>query len=176
MRIININGPINSGKSTIAKLLIRILPRSLFIEVDDLLSDEEQDRLGLSMQAGWAERTNRLNAIIQKEKSGENYQNIIFAYPITAKLYKEWQAWEDGKTTFINITLSPKLEVCLQNRGTRELDDWEIKRIKEMYQEGYQHPEFSDLIIDNGEQTPQETVHEIINFLEQRSGNGNQKI
>ena len=95
---------------------------------------------------------------------------------MTAKLYKEWQAWADDTTTFINITLSPKLEVCLQNRGTRELDDWEIKRIKEMYQEGYQNPEFSDLIIDNGSQTPQETLQEIIIFLEQRSRNGNQKI
>ena len=49
MRIININGPINAGKTTISKLLSACLLQSLFIEVDDLLSDEEQADLGLSM-------------------------------------------------------------------------------------------------------------------------------
>ena len=64
MKIININGPINSGKSTVSKLLAEQIPNALFIEVDDLLSDEEQETLGLSMEKGWAERTNRLAKII----------------------------------------------------------------------------------------------------------------
>ena len=42
MRIININGPINSGKTTVSKLLQEKLPDCLFVEVDELLSDEEQ--------------------------------------------------------------------------------------------------------------------------------------
>ena len=167
MRIININGPVNAGKSTVSKLLKDKLSAALFIEVDDLLSDEEQEFLGLSLQAGWKERTRRLAEIIEKEKTKGTYENIIFAYPITADLYREWKSFEDSKTVFVNITLAPKLEICLQNRGQRELDEWEINRIKEMYREGCQNPSFSDLIIDNGTGTPKETVEIIMNYLQE---------
>lgn len=166
MRIININGPINSGKTTISKLLCAALPQALFIEVDDLLSDAEQEKLGLSMQEGWQERTKRLVDKIKQEKLKGVYNNIVFAYPITKNLYSEWKEFEDGKTTFINITLSPALDVCLKNRGSRKLDTWEIRRIKEMYKEGYQNPQFADLIVDNSRQTPSETLNSILSFLE----------
>ena len=120
------------------------------------------------MEKGWAERTNRLAKIIKQEKENGSYRNIVFAYPISHNLYQEWKFLEDKDTSFVNITLAPKLEVCLQNRGARELDDWEITRIKQMYQEGYQNPPFSDLIIDNGSQTPQETVQAIVSFLQKQ--------
>ena len=45
MLILNINGPINSGKTTVSRILEKILPDSLFIEVDDLLSDDEEKPL-----------------------------------------------------------------------------------------------------------------------------------
>lgn len=166
MQIININGPINSGKTTISKLLVKHLPNALFIEVDDLLSDEEQKKLNLSLTEGWAERTHRLSDIIKDEKLKQNYENIIFAYPITENLYKEWKNFEDKNTFFINITLSPSLKVCIQNRGNRKLNSWEINRIEEMYKQGYQNPPFSDIIIDNSNQTPLETLSSILTFLE----------
>ena len=166
MRIININGPINSGKSTISKLLVKALPQALFIEVDDLLSDKEQEKLGLSRQEGWQERKNRLKQNITQEKNKQQYQNIIFAYPITVKTYAEWKQWEDDNTKFINITLAPKLEVCLQNRGKRELEESEKNRIKEMYWQGYHNPAFADLIIDNSTQPPEQTLQQILDFLQ----------
>ncbi len=165
MRIININGPINSGKSTISKLLTNALPKALFIEVDDLLSDEEEKKLGLYRETAWAERTRRLATMLKEEKEKQNYQNIIFAYPIAENLYNEWKSFADEATTFINITLAPKLEVCLQNRGSRELKEWEVARIKQMYQEGYNKREFADLIIDNSTQPSKETLDEVLSFL-----------
>ena len=71
----------------------------------------------------------------------------------------------DKNTRFINITLAPSLETCLQNRGTRELDDWERNRIREMYEEGYQDRPYSDFIINNDNQTPHQTAEIIKNFL-----------
>ena len=165
MKIININGSINSGKSTISKLLKEKLLKCLFIEVDELLSDEEQKMLNLNREEGWAERLKRLNEIIVGEKTLQRYENIIFAYPITGKTYHQWKLWEDENTKFINITLAPKLDVCMQNRGERKLSFQEKERIKQMYQEGYNHPEFSDLIIDNSSQTPIETLENIVDFL-----------
>lgn len=165
MQIININGPINSGKSTISKLLEKELPNALFIEVDDLLSDEEQEKLGLKMEQGWQERTNRLTKIVNAEKQNKAYDNIVFAYPISENLYNEWKLWQDENTKFINITLAPKLEVCLTNRGTRELEEAEKHRIVQMYEEGYHNRAYSDLIIDNSVQTPSETLDTILKFL-----------
>ena len=165
MKIININGPINSGKTTISKLLQEKLPQSLFIEVDDLLSDDEQVKLKLTREKGWVERLKRLNEIITQEQKIQRYENIIFAYPMTGKTYHQWKLWKDENTEFINITLAPKLNICLQNRGTRELNEAEKERIKQMYKEGYNCPEFADLIIDNSTQTPIETLKNILYFL-----------
>lgn len=165
MKIININGPINSGKTTISKILANKMPKALFIEVDDLLSDEEQERLGLSMQQGWVERTNRLDKIVRNEKKLQRYQTIVFAYPIAKNTYEEWKAWEDENTQFINITLAPQLDVCLQNRGNRVLEEWEKIRIKEMYEQNYHCPKFADLIIDNSAQTPEQTLQKVLSFL-----------
>ena len=165
MRIININGPINSGKTTVSKLLHEKLPDCLFIEVDELLSDDEQVKLKLTREQGWAERLKRLDTIIVQEKNLQRYENIIFAYPMTDKTYHQWKLWEDENTKFINITLAPKLDICLQSRGERKLSAQEKERIKQMYKEGYNRPEFSDLVIDNSTQTPTETLENILYFL-----------
>lgn len=165
MQIININGPINSGKTTISKLLKEQLSNSLFIEVDELISDYKQKRLKLNREEGWAERLKRLNEIIVEEKKLNRYENILFAYPMSLKTYHQWKLWEDENTKFINITLAPKLEVCLQNRGKRELTEQEKQRIKQMYAEGYNNPKFADLIIDNSKQTQKETLQKVLEFL-----------
>lgn len=165
MKIVNINGPINSGKSTVSKELVKQIANSLFVEVDDLLSDEEQENLGLTMEEGWSERTRRLSGLVNEYKRTGQYDVIVFAYPISKGLFDEWKNFEDEKTSFINITLAPKLEVCLTNRGQRELEDWETARIKQMYEEGYHNRDFADLIIDNSTQTIKETVDAILMFL-----------
>ncbi|MBP5214945.1 MAG: hypothetical protein J6039_00090 [Alphaproteobacteria bacterium] len=168
MKIININGPINSGKTTVSKLLKESLPNCLFIEVDELLSDEEQEKLKLGLKEGWAERLRRLDETIGREKELQRYQNVVFAYPMTDKLYEHWKLWQDENTQFVCITLAPKMEICMQNRGERELTDWEKQRIAQMYAENYQAPQGADLIIDNGKQTPQETADSVMKFLKAR--------
>jgi shikimate kinase len=165
MLIININGAINSGKSTVSKILAQHLKSSCFIEVDDLLSDEEQSVLGLNRKEGWQERIKRLQRIIEAEKRNRQYENIVFAYPMTEKLFREWKEWEDQTTRFVNITLAPPLEICIKKRGERELSDEEVSRIKEMYHEGYHNSKYADLIIDNSRQTPRETTKQILLFL-----------
>lgn len=166
MLILNINGPINSGKSTVSKILVNLLPNAIFIEVDELMSDEEEAKLGLSTQDGWAERQKRLNETLLALKQSRKYETVIFAYPISENSYKKWSSMADDTTKFLNITLAPSLEECLKNRGTRELDDWERNRIKEMYEEGYQNRSYSDFIINNDHQTPKETFEVIKGFVE----------
>lgn len=164
MKIININGPINSGKSTVSKRLVKLLPKAVFVEVDELLSDEEQSALGLDFKAGISERLKRLEAEVKKYIASKQYDYIIFAYPMTAKNYNLWKNMV-GSNSFICITLSPSLENCLQNRGTRELTAFEISRIKEMYKQEYHCPSNADLIVYNDNQTPEQTAQEILEFF-----------
>ena len=166
MLILNINRPINSGKSKVSKILVNMLPKATFIEVDELMSDEEEKHLGLSIQEGWAERQKRLNERLLELKVSREFETVIFAYPISENSYKTWSSMADENTRFINVTLAPSLDECLKNRGTRELDDWERNRIKEMYEEGYQNRSYSDFIINNDNQTPEETAEIIKGFIE----------
>ena len=166
MLILNINGAINAGKTTVSKILVNLLPKATFIEVDDLMTDEEQEKLGLSLHEGWAERKRRLNEKLIKLKQSREFDVVIFAYPIDEKSYQNWSAMADKNTKFINITLAPSLAECLKNRGTRALTDWEKNRILEMYQTGYHNPPFSDFIINNDNQTPLETANIIKGFIE----------
>ena len=166
MLILNINGPINSGKTTVSKILVKRLPNATFIEVDELLSDQEEAQLGLSIEEGWKERQKRLDEKLLKLKNSHEYETIVFAYPISETSYKRWASMADQTTRFLNITLAPSLSECLKNRGTRELDDWERNRIKEMYEEGYQNRPYSDFIINNDNQTPEETTDIIIGFVQ----------
>jgi len=156
----------NSGKSTVSKILVDKFQNAVFIEVDDLMSDEEQKSLGLAMREGWKERHKRLNAKLKAFQKSREYDVIIFAYPIADNTYQDWKAMEDKDTRFMNITLAPSLNECLKNRGTRSLNDWEKKRIREMYAEGYQNRPYADLIINNDHQTPDETAEVIKEFLD----------
>ena len=166
MLILNINGPINSGKTTVSKILVDLLPKAIFVEVDELMTDEEEKKLGFSIEEGWTERQRRLNEKLASLKKSCEYETVIFAYPISENSYAKWSAMADEKTRFINITLAPSLEECLKNRGNRELDDWERNRIREMYEEGYQNRPYSDFIINNDYQTPDETAGIIKGFVE----------
>lgn len=167
MLILNINGPINAGKSTVSKILVNMLSRATFIEVDDLMSEAEQEKRGMSLRQGWRERHKRLNQKLQTLKQSRTYETVIFAYPIADNTYQDWKALEDNQTHFLNITLAPSLAECLKNRGTRVLNDWEKNRIREMYKEGYQNRPYADFIINNDHQTPKETAEVIKGFVEQ---------
>lgn len=166
MLILNINGPMNSGKTTVSKILVNLLPKATFIEVDDLMSDEEQKKLGLSLQEGWKERHKRLSEKLLKLKQSRKFETVVFAYPIADNTYQDWKAIEDKNTLFLNITLAPSLKECLKNRGTRKLTEWEQNRIRKMYEEGYQNRPYADFIINNDQQTPNETATIIKGFVE----------
>ncbi len=167
MLILNINGPINAGKTTVSKILAQTLPNAVFIEVDDLLSDEEQEALRLSLQEGWVERQKRLLLKLQEYKASQQYNTVIFAYPISEKGYNEWSALSDENTLFVNVTLAPSLEACLTNRGTRALSEREKARIRQMYEEGYHNRPYADFIINNDGQTPAQTADIIAAFCKQ---------
>ena len=90
MLILNINGPINSGKTTVSKILVNLLQNATFIEVDELMTDDEEKRLGLSIQNGWAERQKRLNEKLLVLKHSCEFETIIFYCPCSWYVHANW--------------------------------------------------------------------------------------
>lgn len=157
--IIFINGSINSGKSTVSKLLIKKLPNTALVEIDVLREMIEW------MLIDKAIPLNLENALAVIRNFSRKGLNVIVPYPLSQKNYDYMiNGLKDIGTDIHIFTLSPKLEKTLTNRGTRELDDWERQRIQHHYDIGIQRPNFGE-IIDNTDQTPEETAELILNNI-----------
>lgn len=157
--IIFLNGSINSGKSTIAKLLIKELPKTALVEIDAFHEMIEW------MPIDEAIPFNLENALTVVRNFLNRGLNVIVPYPLSQKNYDYFVAGLkdlDIETYF--FTLAPKLEKTLTNRGTRELTDWERQRIQHHYDVGIHKPNFGE-IIDNTNQTPEETAKIILNKI-----------
>ena len=157
--IILINGSINSGKSTVAKLIANKLKQSALIEIDSFHEMIEW------MPIDKAIPLNLKNAVSVIKNFSENKINSIVPYPLSEKNYK--YLIDSLKSTGERIelfTLAPRLEQVLKNRGKREITEWEKERIKHHYKIGIPKLSFGD-IIDNTNQTPEETAEKILKSL-----------
>lgn len=157
--IILLNGSINAGKSTIAKMLAKKIPKTANIEVDELREFIHHVPLDDSLII------NIENAALLAKNFVKNNYNVVITYPLYQQdheyLLQEFKSTNQKVFTF---TLSPKLEIALTNRGRRKLSEWELKRIKYHFKTGIPHPTFG-LIIDNSKQTPKETTEEILKYI-----------
>jgi len=154
--IIFINGSINAGKSTVAKLLAKNLENTALVEIDVL-----RDMIGW-MLIDQAIPINLENAISVIKNFVKRELNVIVPYPLSQKNYEYVvDCLKDIDVKKYFFTLAPCLEKAVTNRGTRELDDWERERIAHHYNIGIPNPSFGE-IIDNSDQTPEETVKLIL--------------
>ncbi|AJC21001.1 hypothetical protein [Pandoraea pulmonicola] len=140
VRIFCLNGPINSGKSTVGRHLAALLPGATFVEGDD---HDAQDAPDLPTRVTAA--LLRIETLIARAGG-----DLVIAYPLRdidhARVLAA--AKKRGATLFV-VTLAPPIAVTLGNRGARELTAGERTRIHEMFDEGYAARNFSDLVIDN---------------------------
>jgi len=157
--IIILNGPQNSGKSTIAKLLQKYIPQLAHVEVDGLRRFiywmEGDDAFPMSIE----------NAILVAKNFAKKKLAVIITYIFSEKQLSSTieKLEETGKPIHV-FTFSPQLEVVLTNRGTRELSKHEKDRIKYHYQKGIHKPSIGT-IIDNTNQKPEETVKIILSYI-----------
>ncbi len=157
--IIFLNGSINSGKSTVAKLLAKELPKTALMEIDAFHEMIEW------MPIDEAIPLNLENALTTIRNFIARGLNVIVPYPLSQKNYDYFVAGlKDLDIETHVFTLAPKLEKTLTNRGTRELTDWERQRIQHHYDTGIHKPSFGE-IIDNTDQTPEETVKLILSKI-----------
>lgn len=155
--IIFLNGSINSGKSTIAKTLIKKMPNTAHIEVDDLREFISWMSLDESIPI------NLENTIALIKNFLKRGLNVIVTYPLSESNFDYLQDnLKDISEEIYLFTLNPNLETVL-SRGKR-LSNYERKRIKYHYQIGINKPSFG-VILDTTNQTPEETVADIMSQL-----------
>lgn len=154
--VIFLNGSVNAGKSTVAKLLKEKLPNSALVEVDvfhEMIEWMPIDR---------AVPLNLENAVTVIRNFSKNNLNVIATYPLSEKNYEYvMNNLKDLNTPIYFFTLSPKLEIALKNRGERKITEEEKTRINHHYKIGIPDPTFGE-IIDNSDQTPEETTEFIL--------------
>lgn len=157
--IILINGSINSGKSTISKLLVEKIPNTALLEIDSLREMISwmplHDSIPLNLQ----------NAVSLIKNFVERKINVVVPYPLSEDNYNfVVDQLKDLGTKIYTFTLSPKLEKAVTDRGGRPLVDWEVNRIKEQYGKNIHNPSFGE-VIDNSSHSPEETVEIILSKL-----------
>jgi len=158
--IILLNGSINAGKSTVSKRLCEMLPRTAHVEVDSLREFISWMPLEESIPI------NIETSIAVTKVFVRRGLNVIFSYPLRPEDYKIILGdFAELGVPVHGVTLRPRLEVSLTNRGTRQLNDWERSRIPYHYETNLNQPDFG-IVIDNSEQSPDETAREILRYIE----------
>ena len=160
MMILLLNGSINAGKSTVSKRLCELLPRTAHVEVDSLRDFISWMPLEESIPI------NIETAIAVTKVFVRQGLNVVFSYPLRPEDYEILlREFAELGAPVYGVTLRPRLEVSLTNRGTRQLTDWERSRIPYHYETKLNEPAFG-IVIDNSTQTPDETAREILGYIE----------
>ncbi|RKR06850.1 hypothetical protein C7446_0849 [Kushneria sinocarnis] len=156
--VIALNGPLNAGKSHVGRELSRRLPEARFIEGDDH---------GAPPDSPLAVRIGAAMTRLETQVLGMRCRWLIVAFPLReADMARLRRAAEQRGAAICCITLAPPLAVTLANRGARELTAWERMRLPRMYEEGFAQRAFSDLLLDNSEETVAATAERILVWLE----------
>jgi hypothetical protein len=154
--ILFLNGSINSGKSTVAKLLAKAMPNAAIVEIDVLRGMIDW------MPIDQAVPINLDNAIAIIRSFTKHGISCVVPYPLSQRNYEfVMNGLSDLGVPMFFFTLAPSLEKALSDRGERKLDERERERIKHHYNLGIHAPSFGT-IMDNSEQTPEETARIIL--------------
>ncbi len=164
--IVLLNGSINAGKTTVARVLTTLLPRTAHVEVDALREFVRflplAEAIPVSLENAAAVTRNLVRRGV----------HVVLTYPLGQEDYDYLLAqFADLATPVYTFTLSPQLEVALADRGERMLSAHERRRIREQYADGRHCPPFG-VCIDNTAQTPAETAAAIPDHIhtERRAG------
>jgi len=121
--IIFLNGSINAGKTTVAKILAQKLTNVALVEIDALSNMIDW------MPIDQAVPINLENAASVIRCFSKRGLDAIVPYPLSQDNYSYlMNELKDIDTSIHVFTLAPKLEIALTNRGTRELEDRERER------------------------------------------------
>jgi hypothetical protein len=157
--IIFICGAINAGKSSVGKILADKL-NAAFIEGDTV-------RNFLSMLTVDEARPAIVEGIVAVVAAlAKRKFPVVVAYPLWNDDLERLEKGLSGIQGPIHyFALNPSLDVALTNRGGRDIGEWEINRIKELYAKGVNKPDFAQSV-DNSTMTAEEAADYIYKKLQ----------
>src|SRR3989338_4954045 len=122
--IIFINGSINTGKTTIAKILAKKIPKTANVEIDDLHNFIDW------LEIDKVVPINLENAILIINNFVEHGYNVVVPYPLSEKNYKYIrQGLRNFSKQLYFFTLSPDIKKAQANTESRKISKWEHGRI-----------------------------------------------
>lgn len=157
--IIFINGSINSGKSTVAKELQRLISKCAVVEIDAFHDFVPWMELKEVLPLNYK---NAVDVICNFAEAG---LTVIVPYPLSKSRFEELSATLKDFGPIHAFTLNPDLDAVLQDRGTRKLTEAEQKRIHYHYQTGINDPGYGQ-VINNTDQTVEQTAGEILKMVD----------
>jgi len=157
--IIFINGSINAGKTTVAKILAKKIPKTANVEIDSL--HDFIDWLEIDQ----AVPINLENGVLIINNFAKHGYNVIIPYPLSQKDYEYMnQKLRDFADQLYFFTLAPDIKKIQTSTKDRKISPWEHDRIQYHYDIGIPSPSFGK-IIDNTSQMPEETADKILSYL-----------
>ncbi len=161
-KFIWISGSINAGKSTIAANIHKLIRKSVNIECDALRHFAENDKLE---NIGDYILTDALD--LAKKWSDRGYLPII-TWPCYGEGLEQMLSYsKELEIVPILINLTPEKETAKQNRGQREVTEKEFNRIEYMYETENIHKPKLGFIINNTNQSVEETVEEVMEIIKE---------
>ncbi len=159
--ILLMSGSINAGKTTVSQQIMKMLPRTAHVEVDDL--DDFIDWMPLLESIP----LNLANAAAVTRNFANFGLNVVISMPLRQEDYDYlMRELQPLGVPIYCVTLDPSMAVALTNRGAHELTEWELNRIPQLYAEGISTPAFG-ITLDNASQTPEETARQILDTIEE---------
>jgi broad-specificity NMP kinase len=157
--IIFLSGSINSGKSTIAKILIKRTPDCVNLEVDKICEFVDH------IEKPEIEDIIFENVISLIKDYIKHGLNVIVSYPLSNERFNYWESQlKESDPSIYLFTLNPRLEIAMTERGERKAKTIDSERVKFHYQIGINKLD-KGFNIDNSDQTPEETVNEILSHI-----------
>lgn len=155
--VIHLNGPINSGKTSVGRTLAQRLTGADFLDGDD--HDAPGDApLPDRIAAAWRR--------IETHIASAQNPWLVIAYPLDDAGFARLRAACDRRAArLLVVTLAPPEAVALTDRGGRVLTAWERQRVTEMYRDGYPARAFSDVVLDTAGLTPGESADRLMKSL-----------
>lgn len=157
--IIFLNGSLNSGKSTVSKEIVKLLPNTAHIEVDHLREFIDWMPLDKSISINLKNATSVINNFVDEGL------NVVVSYPLSQRNFDYISGLlEPPKTEIFIFMLKPPFDKLIVNRGKRMLEQDEIERIKYHYNENRLKVE-GQIELDNSSETPKKTALRILEAI-----------
>ena len=162
-KIIIISGPSNAGKSTVSNILIQTLPKTVKIELDDIGHISKvlphKDRGQCVFEDAAAVAANWINRGFDVIFLGAFWGLKPLRDALTPRL-------GEHQVEYHRFTLAPPLEIALQTRGPRKINEKDRDWVRQTY-EWKLHDVDSGFVIDNQNQTPEQTADLIAGYIKE---------